>query len=130
MPLRNTVLRKIFAALLSPAALPYLEADGTGCKGRKRKTLWKWCQYVFDLYANYCENFVFIVDLLHNKINRAKLNAQEVREMAAVAKAGLQEVLILTGEKVKIFGCKYIGEACKIARKYFKVCNPVLRFIR
>ena len=41
--------------------------------------------------------------------------------MAAVAKTGLQEVLILTGESRKYSDVKYIGEACKIARKYFKV---------
>lgn len=38
-----------------------------------------------------------------------------------VAKTGLQEVLILTGESRKYSDVKYIGEACKIARKYFKV---------
>ena len=36
-------------------------------------------------------------------------------------KSGLQEILILTGESEKMSDVKYIGEACKIARKYFKV---------
>ena len=41
--------------------------------------------------------------------------------MAAIAKTGLQEILILTGESKKMSDVEYIGEACKIARKYFKV---------
>ena len=41
--------------------------------------------------------------------------------MAAIAKTGLQEILILTGESRAKSDVKYIGEACKIARKYFKV---------
>ena len=36
-------------------------------------------------------------------------------------KSGLQEILILTGESEKMSDVEYIGEACKIARKYFKV---------
>ena len=43
------------------------------------------------------------------------------KEMAAIAKTGLQEILILTGESKKMSDVEYIGEACKIARKYFKV---------
>ncbi len=41
--------------------------------------------------------------------------------MPAIAKTGLQEILILTGESKKMSDVRYIGEACKIARKYFKV---------
>ena len=41
--------------------------------------------------------------------------------MQAIAKTGLQEILILTGESKKMSSVEYIGEACKIARKYFKV---------
>lgn len=50
------------------------------------------------------------------------LNAEQIdMEMAAIAKSGLQEILILTGESRVKSDVKYIGEACKIARKYFKV---------
>ena len=41
--------------------------------------------------------------------------------MAAIAETGLQEILILTGESRNKSTVEYIGEACKIARKYFKV---------
>ena len=43
------------------------------------------------------------------------------KEMEAIAKSGLEEILILTGESKKMSDVKYIGEACKIARKYFKM---------
>ena len=41
--------------------------------------------------------------------------------MEAIAATGLQEILILTGESRSKSTVAYIGEACKIARKYFKV---------
>lgn len=41
--------------------------------------------------------------------------------MAAIAKTGLQEILILTGESKTKSNVEYIGKACEIARKYFKV---------
>ena len=53
--------------------------------------------------ANYCENYCIYCGFnCHNKIRRAKLNAEEIdKEMAAIAKTGLQEILILTGESRK-----------------------------
>ena len=113
-----------FAALLSPAALPYLEQMAQAAKEEKEKHFGNGVNMFTPIYiANYCENFCIYCGFnCHNKINRAKLNAQEIeKEMAAVAKTGLQEVLILTGESRKYSDVKYIGEACKIARKYFKV---------
>lgn len=113
-----------FAALLSPAALPYLEQMAQEAKAEKEKHFGNGVNMFTPIYiANYCENFCIYCGFnCHNKINRAKLNAQEIeKEMAAVAKTGLQEVLILTGESRKYSDVKYIGEACKIARKYFKV---------
>ena len=113
-----------FAALLSPAALSYLEQMAQVAKAEKEKHFGNSVNMFTPIYiANYCENFCIYCGFnCHNKINRAKLNAQEIeKEMAAVAKTGLQEVLILTGESRKYSDVKYIGEACKIARKYFKV---------
>ena len=58
----------------------------------------------------------------HNKIKRAKLDQAGIeKEMEAIAKTGLEEILILTGESRKASDVKYIGEACKTARKYFKM---------
>ena len=51
-----------------------------------------------------------------------KLNMEEMeKEMSAIARTGLEEILILTGESRAQSDVKYIGEACKIARKYFRM---------
>ena len=109
-----------FKALLSPAALPLLEEIAQAARKETRKHFGNSVNMFTPLYiANYCENYCIYCGFnCHNKINRAKLNDLE---MAASARTGLQEILILTGESRKMSDVKYIGEACKIARKYFKV---------
>lgn len=113
-----------FGALLSPAALPFLEKIARQAKIETRKHFGNSVNMFTPLYiSNYCENYCIYCGFnCHNKIHRAKLNAEEIeKEMQAIAKTGLQEILILTGESKKMSDIKYIGEACKIARKYFKV---------
>lgn len=113
-----------FAALLSPAALPYLEQMAQAAKIEKEKHFGNSICFFTPIYiANYCENYCIYCGFnCHNKIKRAKLNYEEIEEeMQAIAKTGLQEILILTGESKKMSSVEYIGEACKIARKYFKV---------
>ena len=81
--------------------------------------------YMFTpLYiANYCENYCIYCGFnCHNKIHRAKLSQEEIeREMKTIAGTGLEEILILTGESPKMSDVKYIGEACRTARRYFRV---------
>ena len=113
-----------FKALLSPAALPFLEEIAQQAKAETRKHFGNSINMFTPLYiSNYCENYcVYCGFNCHNKIHRAKLNYEEIeKEMQAIAKTGLQEVLLLTGESKKMSDVEYIGEACKIARKYFKV---------
>ena len=113
-----------FAALLSPAALPYLEEMAQAAQLETRKHFGNSVYMFTPLYiANYCENYCIYCGFnCHNKIRRAKLTEDQIRqEMAAIAKTGLQEILILTGESKKMSDVAYIGEACKIAREYFKV---------
>lgn len=113
-----------FAALLSPAALPYLEQMAQAAKIEKERHFGNSICFFTPIYiANYCENYCIYCGFnCHNKIKRAKLNYEEIEEeMQAIAKSGLQEILILTGESKKMSSVEYIGEACKIARKYFKV---------
>lgn len=113
-----------FGALLSPAALPMLEEIAQRAMTETRKHFGNSIQMFTPLYiANYCENYCIYCGFnCHNKIHRAKLNAEEIeQEMKAIAETGLEEVLILTGESKKMSDVQYIGEACKIAKKYFKV---------
>lgn len=123
--LRKDVLTPYdFGVLLSPAADPYLEQMAQRAKEETRKHFGNSVTLFTPLYiANYCENYCIYCGFnCHNKINRAKLNAEEIEhEMKLIAQTGLEEVLILTGESRKMSDVKYIGEACKIASKYFRV---------
>lgn len=113
-----------FGALLSPAALPLLEEIAVQAKKEKEQYFGNSVSMFTPLYiANYCENFCIYCGFnCHNRIRRAQLNAEEIeQEMAAIAKTGLQEILILTGESKTKSTVEYIGEACRIAKKYFRV---------
>ena len=113
-----------FATLLSPAAFPFLEQMAKRAKLETRKHFGNSINMFTPLYiANYCENYCIYCGFnCHNKIKRAQLNSEEIeREMQSISKTGLQEILILTGESPTMSNVKYIGEACKLARKYFKV---------
>ena len=113
-----------FQALLSPAALPLLEEIAQQAQIETRKHFGNSVYMFTPIYiANYCENYCIYCGFnCHNKIRRAQLNEEEIeKEMAAIAKTGLQEILILTGESKTKSNVEYIGKACEIARKYFKV---------
>jgi 2-iminoacetate synthase len=113
-----------FAALLSPAADAFLEEMAQAATLETRKHFGNSVYLFTPLYiSNYCENYCIYCGFnCHNKIKRAKLDMEGIeKEMAAIAKSGLEEILILTGESKKMSDVQYIGEACKIAGKYFKM---------
>ena len=113
-----------FAALLSPAAAPFLEQMAQRAQAETRKHFGNSVQMFTPLYiANYCENYCIYCGFnCHNKIRRAKLDMDEIeQELKAIAATGLQEILMLTGESRSMSPVSYIGEAVKLARKYFRV---------
>ncbi len=113
-----------FQALLSPAAKHYLEDMAQKAQNLTRRQFGNSIYMFTPLYlANYCESYcVYCGFNCHNKIKRSKLNREEMqKEMEAIASSGLEEVLILTGESRHMSGVEYIGEACKLASKYFRV---------
>lgn len=113
-----------FAALLSPAALPSLEDIARQAQQERQRYFGNSVTFFTPLYiANYCENYCIYCGFnSHNRIHRARLNREQlIREMEAIAQTGMQEILILTGESRKMSDVHYIGEACKLARQYFKV---------
>lgn len=113
-----------FAALLSPAAEPYIEQMAQRAKQETAKHFGNSVYMFTPIYiSNYCENYcVYCGFNCHNHIHRMKLNTEEIeKEMSAIAQTGLEEILILTGESRMQSDVSYIGEACKIARKYFKM---------
>lgn len=113
-----------FAALLSPAAEPFLEEMAKEAKRETERHFGSSVYLFTPVYiSNYCENYcVYCGFNCRNRIHRMKLKQEEIAlEMAAIAETGLEEVLILTGESRQQSDVGYIGEACKIARKYFKM---------
>lgn len=112
-----------FAALLSPAAEPFLERMAKKATIETRKHFGNSVYLFTPLYiANYCENYcVYCGFNCRNKIRRARLDKDGIRrEMEAIAKTGMEEILILTGESRKMSDVEYIGEACSVAHEYFK----------
>lgn len=113
-----------FGALLSPAALPFLEQIAKRAREKKRQFFGDNIYVFTPIYiSNYCENYcVYCGFNCHNKIRRAKLDYDAIeKEMQAISKTGLEEILILTGESRNMSDVQYIGKACEIAKKYFKM---------
>ena len=113
-----------FGALLSPAAESWLEQMAFRAQMETRRHFGNAVQMFTPLYiANYCENYcVYCGFNCMNKIRRAKLDRGEIeRELQAIAQTGLQEILLLTGESRTMSPVSYIGEAVKLARRYFRV---------
>lgn len=113
-----------FAALLSPAAKPLLEEIARAAQRETRARFGNSINIFTPIYiANYCENYCIYCGFnCKNEIRRAKLNEGEIeREMEAIAKTGLREILILTGESRTHSGVEYIGRSCEIARNYFNI---------
>lgn len=113
-----------FKALLSPAAEPFLEMMAQRASRETSRHFGNTVYMFTPLYiANYCENYcVYCGFNCYNHINRMKLSAEQIeKEMKVIADSGMEEILILTGESRSQSDVTYIGEACKLARKYFRM---------
>ena len=113
-----------FKALLSPAAEPFLEQMAERARLETSKHFGNTVYLFTPLYiANYCENYcVYCGFNCYNHINRMKLSIEQIeKEMKVIADSGMEEILILTGESRAQSNVEYIGEACKLARKYFRM---------
>ncbi|EOI2527013.1 2-iminoacetate synthase ThiH [Campylobacter jejuni] len=111
-------------ALLSSAAEDFIEELAFKSAKVKQKYFGNSISLFTPLYlSNYCNSkCVYCGFQKGNKIARAKLSEAEIHEeMQAIAKSGLEEILMLTGEGREFASVEYIANACKIAREYFKV---------
>ncbi|MBR5361927.1 MAG: 2-iminoacetate synthase ThiH [Oscillospiraceae bacterium] len=111
-------------ALLSPAAEPFLERMAERARIETRKHFGNTVYLFTPLYiANYCENYcVYCGFNCYNHIRRMRLTPEQIEhEMQVIAESGMEEILILTGESRAKSDIHYIGEACKLARKYFRM---------
>ena len=111
-------------ALLSPAAEPFLEKMAQRARIETRKHFGNTIYLFTPLYiANYCENYCIYCGFnCFNHIRRMKLTPEQIdHEMQIIARSGMEEILLLTGESRGMSGLEYIGEACRLARKYFRM---------
>ncbi len=111
-------------ALLSPAAEPFLEQMAERARIETGRHFGNTVYLFTPLYiANYCENYcVYCGFNCYNDIARMRLDESRIeREMQVIAQSGMEEILILTGESREKSDIKYIGAACKLARKYFRL---------
>ena len=110
--------------LLSPAAKPFLEDLAEKAKAVRTRYFGNSVYLFTPLYiSNYCDNLcVYCGFNCKNQIHRAKLDEEGIEEeLKNIAKTGLQDILILTGESERHSPISYIGRACELAKKYFKV---------
>ena len=113
-----------FKVLLSPAAEPFLEQMAQRARLETSKHFGNTVYLFTPLYiANYCENYcVYCGFNCYNHISRMKLTMEQIeKEMQVIADSGMEEILILTGESRSQSDVAYIGDACKLARKYFRM---------
>ena len=113
-----------FKALLSPAAEPFLEKMAERARLETSKHFGNTVYLFTPLYiANYCDNYcVYCGFNCYNHINRMRLTTEQIEhEMKVISESGMEEILILTGESRAKSDIEYIGEACKLARKYFRM---------
>lgn len=111
-------------ALLSSAAEEFIEEMAFKSAKLRQKYFGNSVLLFTPLYlSNYCDSkCVYCGFQKGNKIKRSRLNEEEIHaEMQAIAKTGLQEILMLTGEDRANSSVEYIARACQIARQYFKV---------
>ena len=113
-----------FKVLLSPAAEHFLEQMAQRARLETSKHFGNTVYLFTPLYiANYCENYcVYCGFNCYNHISRMKLTMEQIeKEMQVIADSGMEEILILTGESRSQSDVAYIGDACKLARKYFRM---------
>ena len=113
-----------FKALLSPAAEPFLEEMAQRARAETGKHFGNTVYLFTPLYiANYCENYcVYCGFNCYNHIQRMRLDIGQIeREMQIIAQSGMEEILLLTGESRAMSDVTYIGEACRLARRYFRM---------
>ncbi|SFD32764.1 tyrosine lyase ThiH [Chitinophaga sp. CF118] len=111
-----------FKALLSPAALPYLEQMAQLSRQLTQQRFGNTMQLYIPLYlSNECQNICTYCGFsLDNKISRKTLDHSEIlQEVAAIKKMGYDHVLLVTGEASQTVGVDYFKQALQLIRPHF-----------
>jgi len=111
-----------FKALISPAAVPYLEQMAQASHRLTRNRFGNTMQLYAPLYlSNECQNICTYCGFsLDNKLKRRTLSSVEMLAEAAVLKNwGYDHVLLVTGEANQTVGVDYLEKALKTLRPHF-----------
>jgi 2-iminoacetate synthase len=111
-----------FKALISPAALPYLEQMAQISHAITQKRFGKTVQLYAPLYlSNECQNICNYCGFsLDNKIKRKTLSAIEIlQEGEYLKQQGFEHVLLVTGEAAKTVGVDYLKNAIHLLSPHF-----------
>ncbi len=114
-------IHRDYGVILSPAAADYLEEMAVKATWETRR-IWQLNPLFTPLYiANYCENHCVYCGLTAG-IRSIGANSRWRKieaELVAIAATGLKEILLLTGESRLSFRNRNVGEAVKLATRYF-----------
>lgn len=111
-----------FKALISPAALPYLEQMAQISHAITQKRFGKTIQMYIPLYlSNECQNIcTYCAFSYDNKIPRRTLTIPEIlKEVEYIKSMNYEHVLLVTGEANHTVGTEYFIEVLKAIRPYF-----------
>ncbi|MCD0475932.1 2-iminoacetate synthase ThiH [Flavobacterium sp. EDS] len=115
-----------FLALISPAALPYLEQMAQECHTLTKKRFGKTIQMYAPLYlSNECQNICTYCGFsLDNKIKRKTLSDSEIKlEVEALKSIGFDHVLLVTGEANYTVNINYFLNAITQIREHFSIIS-------
>jgi 2-iminoacetate synthase len=118
---RGSVDLEDLAALLSPAAAPYLEDMAQAAHRRTVERFGRTMRLFAPLYlSNACANVCTYCGFsAHNKIRRKVLNDAEILADARVLRGhGFDSVLLVTGETGRV-GREYLSSALRVLRPHF-----------
>ena len=111
-----------FKALISPAAIPYLEQMAQLSHQLTQKRFGKTIQLFAPIYlSNECNNICTYCGFsLDNKIKRKTLSAAEIlQEINVIKQHGFNHILLVTGESNHTVHVDYFLDAIKIIKPHF-----------
>ncbi|MGX5818112.1 2-iminoacetate synthase ThiH [Chitinophaga lutea] len=111
-----------FAALISPAAAPFLQEMASQSRLITQRRFGKTMQLYIPLYlSNECQNICTYCGFsLNNPIRRKTLSAGEIlQEVNVIRQLGFEHVLLVTGEAQQTVGMDYFRRALPLIRPHF-----------
>ena len=111
-----------FAALISPAAAPYLEIMAQKSHALTMKRFGNTIQMYVPMYlSNECQNICTYCGFsFDNKIARKTLTDEEIlKEVEVIKSYGYDHILLVTGEANRTVGIDYMVHAIELLRPHF-----------